>query len=392
MFRHGYNLAQELAKIGHHVVIAHIDQNESVTEEGGVKVYKFSGFLQHAAFLYAQSGIRHHGPMPDGMAIKKLAKIIDTEKPDLIHVHGWVLYSVASLRKSTGIPVVATLHDYGYFCPNKLLLRDNQKLCKSSSWITCLKCSSIYYGPVKGPMASIGVTRYGRLLKSNVDHFIAVSSYVQQRYIAAGFPEDKITIVPHFYRIEGKRSGSTIPEFLLPDHFILYVGTLSNAKGVNLLIEAYQKLQTSVKLILIGAREPGFTYQMNENIVVLENQPHDIVMHAWAKCLFGVIPSICAETFGMVALEAMACSKSIIASAIGGLKDIVIHEETGLLVKPGDQDALAAAMQKLLNNPMLSKTMGNNGHDRLTKEYLSVKIVDKLESIYGDVLKQSKND
>jgi glycosyltransferase involved in cell wall biosynthesis len=88
----------------------------------------------------------------------------------------------------------------------------------------------------------------------------------------------------------------------------------------------------------------------------------------------------------------MACSKSIIASAIGGLKDIVIHEETGLLVKPGDQDALDAAMQKLLNNPMLSKTMGNNGHDRLTKEYLSVKIVDKLESIYGDVLKQSKND
>ena len=69
----------------------------------------------------------------------------------------------------------------------------------------------------------------------------------------------------------------------------------------------------------------------------------------------------------MVALEAMACSKSIIAFAIGGLKDIVIHEETGLLVKPGDQDALAAAMQKLLNNPMLSKQWGITGMIDLRK-------------------------
>ena len=382
MFRHGYILAQEVARKGHGVVIAYIDQDEGKVEEDGVKIYKFAGNLQRATFLYAQSSIRHHGPMPDGMAMKKLVQIIDIEKPDLIHVHGWVLYSVASLRKSTSIPIVATLHDYGYFCATKLLLRDDRELCQGGSLKNCLKCGYAYYGPVKGLMTCIGVSRYARLLKSNVDYFIAVSSYVQQRYIAAGFPQDKLTVIPNFYRPEEKSTDTAAPELPLADNFILYVGELSNAKGVNLLIDAYQKLQTSVKLVLIGRRQSGFNCRMNENVIVLEDQPHDVVMNAWSQCLFGVIPSIWAEPCPTVAFEAMACGKAIVASACGGLKDIVVNEETGLLIEPGNEQALTEAMQNLLDNPISYEIMGRCGHGRLEKHFLSSSVIQAIEKIY----------
>jgi glycosyltransferase involved in cell wall biosynthesis len=383
MFRHGYILAHELARKGHRVAIAYIDQKEGVTEEDGLKVYKFAGYLQHAAFLYAQSDIRHHVPMPDGLAIKKLSKIIDKEKPDLVHVHGWVLYSVASLRRTAGIPVVTTLHDYGYFCPTKLLLKNNLELCNGGTLKECLKCSYVYYGPAKGLMTCIGVFKYGRLLRSKTDLFIAVSSHVQQRYIAAGFPEDKITVIPNFYSPTEKSSANNAPELPLTTGFILYVGELSNAKGVNLLINAYQKLQTDVKLVLIGRRQAGFNFRMNENIIVLEDQPHDVVMNAWSQCLFGVIPSILAEPCPTVAFEAMAFGKAIVASAVGGLKDIVVHEETGLLVKPGDEGALAEALQRLLVNPV-SDLMGQYGRIRLEKNFLSSSVVREIENKYFD--------
>jgi glycosyltransferase involved in cell wall biosynthesis len=387
MFRHGCILAQELGKKGHDLVVARIDQDESVTEEDGVKIYKFAGYAQRAAFLYAQRSIRHHGPAPDGMAIKKLAKIIDSERPDLIHVHGWALYSVASLRKSTGIPVVATLHDYGYFCPTKLLLRNDKTLCQSPSLLACLKCAWMHYGPVKGVLTHYGVKRYSRLLKSGVDRFVAVSSYVRQSYITAGFPESKITVVPNFYRIE-QNDFSMASGLRLPDNFILFVGTLSSEKGAEVLMEAYGKLDTDAKLVLIGLGQSDFNGEELENIIVLKNQPHDMVMRAWARCLFAVIPSICAEACPTVAFEAMACGKAIVASAVGGIKDIVVDDETGLLVEPGDADLLAAAMKQLLDSPALSESLGASGRRRVMKQYLSTEIADKLVNIYSDVIER----
>jgi glycosyltransferase involved in cell wall biosynthesis len=391
MFRHGYVLAQELSKKGHDIVVAYIDQNEGVTEEDGVKVYKFAGYVQHATFLYSHSSIRHHGPMPDGMAIRKLDKIISDEKPDLIHVHGWVLYSVASLRKSTDVPIVATLHDYGYFCPTKILLRNNEIVCNECSSIRCLKCGCKYYGPFKGLLTYFGVNRYFRLLKSDVDQFIAVSSYVKQRYVAAGFLDDKVTLIPNFHRFDENeleiRDGD-VTALQLPDKFILFVGALSHAKGVNVLIDAYEKLHTDVKLVLIGLKQSDFTYKLDKNIVVLENQPHDMVMKAWQRCLFGVVPSIWPEPCPTVAFEAMSCRKALVASGVGGLQDIVVHGVTGYLYPPFDEQALMKYMIKLIENRTLAEEMGLNGYKKLNDCFRVERVVNNIQSVYNKYTKR----
>jgi glycosyltransferase involved in cell wall biosynthesis len=327
--------------------------------------------------------------MPDGMAIRKLAKIISDEKPDLIHVHGWVLYSVASLRKSLDVPIVATLHDYGYFCPTKILLRNNVILCNECSVMKCLKCGCKYYGPFKGLMTFFGVKRYFRLLKSNVDQFIAVSSYVKDRYVAAGLTEDKVTYIPNFHRFDEKeleiRDGD-VTALQLPDKFILFVGALSQAKGVNVLIDAYQKLHTDVKLVLIGLKQSDFTYKLDKNIVVLENQPHDMVMKAWQRCLFGVVPSIWPEPCPTVALEAMACKKALVAAGVGGLNDIIVDGETGFLYSPNDEQALAGHISELLENKVMAEEMGLKGFQRVRGYFSIGRVIKDVLAIYENVL------
>jgi glycosyltransferase involved in cell wall biosynthesis len=86
--------------------------------------------------------------------------------------------------------------------------------------------------------------------------------------------------------------------------------------------------------------------------------PHRFVLEAVRRSLFTVAPSIWSDPFPVVALETAAAGKPIIASRIGGLQDSVAHEESGLLVPPGDRAALADALRRLLTDEELRTRMG----------------------------------
>jgi glycosyltransferase involved in cell wall biosynthesis len=81
----------------------------------------------------------------------------------------------------------------------------------------------------------------------------------------------------------------------------------------------------------------------------------------------------------------MACGKPVIASAVGGLGDVVVHGETGLLVPPGDADALRLALRTLLANPELQRRMGAAGRER-AKRYVVSAVVGRIERIYAELL------
>jgi glycosyltransferase involved in cell wall biosynthesis len=87
--------------------------------------------------------------------------------------------------------------------------------------------------------------------------------------------------------------------------------------------------------VLVGTEWAGSPSNYPQGGIVIKNASHDFVMEAFGRCLFSVVPSLWPEPFGQVAVEAMAVHKPVIASAHGGLTDIVIDGETGLLVEPG---------------------------------------------------------
>lgn len=182
------------------------------------------------------------------------------------------------------------------------------------------------------------------------------------------------------------------------DRLVLLMGRINRWKGQDLLVKAAEILRTQgingVRYLLVGSPPPNQHFfldnlqnQINNSTVkdsfsILQFQ--DEIWPIWDACDIAVIPSTEPEPFGMVALEAMAASKPVIAAGHGGLTDIVIHGETGLLFSPNRAEELAASLLQLLNDEASRVTMGQAGERRYKEVFNLENYVNGFESIYHD--------
>lgn len=379
--RHVQLLSRELSERGHPVAVCTIRRRDlpRYEEEGGVKIYRLDGLFQKIPLLYRDPARKWHPPARDWLISKRLAQIIERESPDIIHTHGWILYSVLPLKKKFKIPLVHTLHDYRLFCPKMLLMKKNA-ICDEPLTRDCIPCMRHPYGLLRALSAYYGVKVNRNRLKS-VDKFIAVSSFVKEAHEEhLGISDKESITIPNFYNPDTDKGEEKAEN--LPDDFILFVGWLMPHKGIDVLIEAYHKLNTKTKLLVIGIEQPDYRYQSTENMLVVKNAPHPVVMRAMSRCRFAVFPSTCPETCPTVAFEAMSQKKAVIASDIGGLKDIVADGETGIIVPPNDSDKLAEAICYLLQRPEMASEMGGRGYKRFTNNYTPGVIVPRIIDVY----------
>jgi glycosyltransferase involved in cell wall biosynthesis len=177
------------------------------------------------------------------------------------------------------------------------------------------------------------------------------------------------------------------------DNFVLYMGRLYSLKGIHYLIKAFQNLKRRhkpLKLVIAGKGdfEPylrkiaqgtkdiifiGYVDSMKAKKVLYEN------------CLTVVVPSIY-ETFPMVVLEAMACSKPVIASNVGGIRLLVKDEKNGFLVKPRDIEGIETSIRRLCEDPELSRKMGNTGRRLVEEEFSVDMMVNGTLKVYESLL------
>jgi glycosyltransferase involved in cell wall biosynthesis len=329
-------------------------------------------------------------------------------QPDIVHAHSWLLYSFLPLKRRSGARLVVTLHDYGFFCPRKDLLH-GEEVCSGPGPVKCLRCSAGKYGAPKALFIQSGLRLGGHFPDSRIDQYLAVSSFVAKVYSGqaggAARPGETeqsaiipLEVVPSFisdavahYR---PRVRGGLP---LPDRdFILFVGALGRHKGLAVLLQAYESLRRSalgtcsqeslVPLVLMGPRWPDTPSHFPEGVTVIHDAPHELVMEAWARCRLGVIPSICAETMGLAALEGLAMGRPVVASRVGGLTDIIRHGETGLLVTPGDVEDLQSAIQTLLNDDRLGVRLGSAGRQHVLNRFTASVVVPRVEEIYARTL------
>jgi glycosyltransferase involved in cell wall biosynthesis len=168
----------------------------------------------------------------------------------------------------------------------------------------------------------------------------------------------------------------------LPDEpFILFVGALRRVKGVEQLLAAYERLEDPPPLVLIGTLEPD-SPRFPPNIHILLDVPHDAVMAAWNRCLFGVLPSLWPEPFGTVVTEGMSSGKAVIGTRPGGHTDLVADGETGILVPAGDVDSLAGAMDRLIRDAELRERMGRAALVR-SKRFTPHAVMPQIETMYA---------
>jgi phosphatidylinositol alpha 1,6-mannosyltransferase len=157
---------------------------------------------------------------------------------------------------------------------------------------------------------------------------------------------------------------------------VLYAGRLSPEKGVEELVAATD----GMKLVVAGdgplrARVPG----------ALGFVPHDELQRLYARAAVVACPSR-REGFGVVCLEAMAHGRPVVATSVGGLRDLVVEEETGIVVPPRDPEALRRALQRLLADPDLRRRLGAAGRRKAQERFSWAAVTDATLDAYADAL------
>lgn len=222
--------------------------------------------------------------------------------------------------------------------------------------------------------------------RRSADAFIAVSGAVAQK---SGLVGGRVPyhVLPTFIPDDvGVLSPELDPRLsqLPPDGYLLFVGDLNGRKGIHVLLEAYARLKNAPPLVLIGRRCTDTPERLPKNVFLFESWPHAAVMHAWSRCLFGLVPSTFIEPCGTVVMEANAVGKTVIASDHGGLAELVDRDRSGLLVPPSDGHALEAAMQKLITDQSLRNSLEANALVR-AEIFKAEAVIPKIEAIYRDV-------
>lgn len=374
------DLSRELIARGHDVSIATLQQpgNETPGEIAGARVHALRSSSYRITRTHQDTERRHAPPAPDPETVLDLRRVLRRERPQIVHAHNWIVHSYLPLARDAHSALVLSLHDYGLICATKRLRRKDE-VCSGPAAIKCQLCASEHYGVSKGLVASCGVRWFGPRLRRNVDVFLPVSSTVEELCEIGG--DEVSRVIPNFIG-ELPPPLSDDPRLAqLPDEpFILFFGDATVDKGAWHLADAYRRLEDPPPLVLVGR---CYLDELKDRpgVHVTGAWPHRLAIEALRRSLFTVAPSLWPEPFGIVALEASAAGKAVIASDIGGLRDIVVDGESGLLVPPDDRPALLAAMRRLIGDEGLRDRLGAAARERAAR-FSPAAVLPQFEEAY----------
>jgi glycosyltransferase involved in cell wall biosynthesis len=380
-------LAHELAERGHEVEVITLAQPGAAGTEmdGNILVHRIDGWNRALNRFYENPDRPFHPPIPDPGVVHSLIDLIEERQPDVVHAHSWILHSLLKFLPSQRTRLVFTMHDYGLMCP-KFTFVHKGGICNGPGFVKCVVCASGQYGYIPSAALTSGLT-ITRRSRRRVDQYIAVSTAVARASasISVGSRRPIVVIPPFVSDNASQQNDAARPDFLPTDgDFIMFVGALGPHKGVDILLEAWQGLDSAIPLVLVGLRRYDTPHQFPRGVIVAEDIPHENVLNAWMHCAVAVVPSVWPEPFGLVAIEAMAAGRPVIASAIGGLADIVEDGVTGILVPPGDPLALRRGIAGLLADPRQRATMGLAARERAAS-YSAANVVPRIEQVYREV-------
>ena len=381
-------LSHELARRGHEVQVVSLAGSRGARTEfdGAVRVHRVAGWSRVLGPLYANPERPLHPTLPDPGIVRALSRLLNDFRPQVVHAHSWLLYSFLPLLPSQETGLVVSLHDYGFVCPKTTFVhRDG--LCSGPSFAKCVSCAREQYGALRSLALTTGMAAM-KPWRGRVDRYVANSEAVARA--SAGLVErgeGYMEVIRPFVSEEAFHADEGMrPAFVPPKtDYLMFAGALGPHKGVDVLLEAWSGLEPKLPLVLAGIRRRDTPRHFPAGVIVAEEVPHNDVLHAWGHCVAAVVPSVWPEPFGLVAAEAMAAGRPVVASAVGGLAEVIVDGVTGILVPPGDAVALRSAIQRLLANPTLRARMGGEGRNRAA-EYSTTVAVTKWERVYREVI------
>jgi glycosyltransferase involved in cell wall biosynthesis len=289
-----------------------------------------------------------------------LACLVDRDFPGLVHAHGLNLVTIsASLlaQQRRKVKVVCTTH------LDPRLLSGN----------------------------------FPARILSHFDGIIALTQIEREFMLNLGLDGDKIRVIPNGINIQAFANLPSADyfrrKFGIKGHLILCVGRVDSlSKGCDVLIEAISLVQQRMGECVIVFAGPDWGSQRDlqtlsvrrrVRVVFTGNLGLDDLRAAFVACDVLALPSF-VESLPISILEGMLCGAPVVASRVGGVPSIIHHEDTGLLVSPGNYHEIADAICRVLGDKRLSAHLGANAR-KLARSYSIERTVEQLEEFYGEI-------
>ena len=376
------DLARGLHARGHDVAVATLrsDGLPDTDEQDGVRIHRLPGLAARLPLLFSDTGRRHAPPAPDPETVRALAQVVRTERPDVVHGHNWLAHAYLPLRSRTPAAYVLSLHDYSLLCATKRLVRLGEP-CSGPGVEKCLRCASAQYGPVVGPPTAALTRVMGQAQRRAADLLLPVSDAVAQ---ACRLPGGRTPweVIPNFVPDDLMASADPSDPALgaLPDgEFLLFAGDVVADKGVGVLLDAHAQLPDAPPLVLAGRPADPILAAPRDGVVQLGPLSRAALLAAWQRCTVAVAPSLTPETFGLVALEAMAAGRPVVVARSGGLPGVV--GDAGVVVPPGDVVALKDALAALLADPGRRAALGATAAE-CAGTFAASRVIPRVEAAY----------
>jgi glycosyltransferase involved in cell wall biosynthesis len=322
---------------------------------------------------------------------RAIRKLLDAERIDAAHVvHTYHQLSPMFMRElgRREIPTLLSVHDYKLSCPSYRLLNDRtQQICTicldeprrrvvAPAQTRCWRGSRAG-GVVLGTEAAAVMV----MKPYNVASRVLVSNeLMRQSALSGGIEPDRIKIVPNFW------PASDTPPERSPGRHVLFVGRLVIEKGVDVLIRAAAQSGVHVRIVGTGTLESELR-KLAESL----SAPVEFVGQAWgseveAEMLAAaalVVPSIWHEVSPLVIYQAMTLGVPVIGTRVGGIPDL-LGEDRGVMVAPGNVDALAAELVRSVRDRPQFEAMGSRAMDYSRRELSRSRFVERISAAYQE--------
>lgn len=306
---------------------------------------------------------------------RELAARLRAGRPDVVHIHNvFPLLSPAVLAAcaDAGVPAVATLHNYTQICPPGTLQRDGRP-CTECVGATPLP--AVRHGCYRGsrlatvPLA-VSLSANRRRWWTGVERFLCISAAQRDVLVRSGMPAERLAVKHNFVPEPGvRRTGA--------GEHLLYLGRLAEAKGVRLLMAAWDELAAAggvgVPLVIAGTGpledEVTAWAAGRDDVRYAGLYDTDRCRRAIAGAVAVVAPSTWLEAFGLVAVEAMAAGVPVVAAGHGAFTELVEDGGTGLLHRPGDAASLASRIRRITAEEDRNREMGRAARRRYERGF-----------------------
>jgi len=371
-------VAKALVAAGHQVLVVCTTQRKESAGEG-----VWQGVAVHRIYSDYHERWRAWVSLYNPTCVRALHSILVHWKPDVVHAHNIHTHlSYASLKeaKKTGARVFLTAHDvmlvqYGKYDPNERW------------WKTVLRLRLRY-----NPLRNVCIRYYIRF----VDQVFSVSAAVERVLREYAVPS---AVLHNGIAVEAWKQSTDIKQQFITEHglmgkpILLFGGRISPAKGGSVIVEVLNCVRESVPettLLLLG-KETAYTQALQKKAEAL-GMPNALVCTGWLageklqaaywSANVVLVPSLYLDPLPTVVLEAMACSKPVVGTPLGGLPEMVVNGTTGYVVDPHNVERFAGAITSLLQDSALATKMGRAGYERVVTEFTLERHVQKLHTLY----------